>query len=281
MKPSTPLKQRVITALALLAVLLGAVWLGRASFVLVAAVLTGAAAFEWLRLAGLSDRLAVLASVSYALLLLAGEIAGRTPSGPVLTLVVAGASAVWLSLFVLLLQAERSGAHVGRMASVILCFTLLTAGWMALLHLHSMGLLVLLSVLALVWVADIAAYFTGRALGRRKLAPHISPGKTWAGVGGAVVAVLLLALLAHQLWPGLGLFSNALFERMNLLLVMALLAALVGISIVGDLFESLMKRQAGRKDSSGLLPGHGGVLDRIDALLPVLPAVVLIQRLFT
>ncbi|MFO0103105.1 MAG: phosphatidate cytidylyltransferase, partial [Betaproteobacteria bacterium] len=180
MKPSTPLKQRVITALALLAVLLGAVWLGRASFVLVAAVLTGAAAFEWLRLAGLSDRLAVVASVSYALLLLAGEIAGRTPSGPVLTLVVAGASAVWLSLFVLLLQAERGGAHVGRLASVILCFALLTAGWMALLHLHSMGLLVLLSVLALVWVADIAAYFTGRALGRRKLAPHISPGKTWA-----------------------------------------------------------------------------------------------------
>jgi phosphatidate cytidylyltransferase len=267
--------------LALLAVLLGAVWLGRASFVLVAAVLTGAAAFEWLRLAGLADRQAVVASASYALLLLAGEIAGRTPSGPVLTLVVAGASAVWLSLFVLLLQAERGGAHVGRLASVILCFALLTAGWMALLHLHSMGLLALLSVLALVWVADIAAYFTGRAMGRRKLAPHISPGKTWAGVGGAVVAVLLLALLTHQLWPGLDLFSNSLLERMNLLVVMALLAALVGLSIVGDLFESLMKRQAGRKDSSGLLPGHGGVLDRIDALLPVLPAAVLIQRLFT
>jgi phosphatidate cytidylyltransferase len=275
------LRLRIVTALTLLAVLLAAVWLGRTAFAGVTALIVGVAAFEWLRLAGLREWLAVALSAVFALLLLVTELLGRTPNGPVLTLVVAGASAVWLSLFVLLLQAERVGVHLGRMVSVILCFTLLAAGWMALLHLHARGMVLLLSVLALVWVADIAAYFAGRAFGRRKLAPHVSPGKTWAGVAGAVGAVLLLAVLAHAAWPRLALFSNGLFERLNVLLVLALLGLLVAISIVGDLFESLMKRQAGRKDSSGLLPGHGGVLDRIDALLPVLPAAVLIQRVFT
>ncbi|MCA3219441.1 MAG: phosphatidate cytidylyltransferase [Burkholderiales bacterium] len=275
------LKQRVITALVLLAVLLAAFALGRTAFDLLAAALIGAAAFEWLRLAGLADRLAAALAMVYAALLLILELSGRTPSGPVITLIVAGACAVWATLFVTLLQAELGGVRVGRTVSIALCFALLTAAWFALLYLYGRGIVALLSVLAVVWLADVSAYFAGRAFGKRKLAPSISPGKTWAGVYGAVLGVVAVAALAHWAWPSAPLFTNQLFATLNVALVVALLCMLVAVSIVGDLFESLMKRQAGLKDSGGLLPGHGGVLDRIDALLPVLPAAVLIQRWLT
>jgi phosphatidate cytidylyltransferase len=272
------LKQRVITAMVLMAILLAAFALGRLAFVLVATLLIGAAAFEWLRLAGLPGRIAAVLGTVFAALLLAIELLGRTPVGPVLTLIVAGACAVWLSLLVMLLQAERGGVRLGRKVSFVLCLTLLAAAWFALLYLHALGIVALLSVLALVWLADIAAYFAGRAFGKRKLAPSISPGKTWAGVYGALAGVVLSAALARVLWPSAPVFSTQLFAVLNPVVVLVLLCVLVAVSIVGDLFESLMKRQAGMKDSSGLLPGHGGVLDRIDALLPVLPAAVLIQR---
>ena len=134
----------------------------------------------------------------------------------------------------------------------------------------------LLSVLVIVWLADTAAYFAGRAFGKRKLAPHISPGKTWAGVVGAAVAVVVAAWAAFWIAPEASLWSNGLIVSLGPLAVM-LLALLVALSIVGDLFESLLKRQAGVKDSSGLLPGHGGFYDRIDALLPVLPLAVVFE----
>jgi phosphatidate cytidylyltransferase len=120
--------------------------------------------------------------------------------------------------------------------------------------------LYLLSVLAIVWIADIGAYFAGKAFGKRKLAPSISPGKSWEGAIGGWIAVLLLTALS--------LLSPSLSDT----LVLTLLAV---ASVVGDLFESQLKRRAGMKDSSALLPGHGGVLDRIDALIPVLPLAVL------
>jgi phosphatidate cytidylyltransferase len=139
------------------------------------------------------------------------------------------------------------------------------------------GFVYLLSVLVIVWLADIAAYFAGRRWGRRKLAPAISPGKTWAGVGGAVTAVLLLALLLARLAPEVPAFSTLLQQRLPVAGALAVLAALVALSIVGDLFESLLKRQVDAKDSGRLLPGHGGVLDRIDALIAVLPAAALLD----
>jgi len=139
------------------------------------------------------------------------------------------------------------------------------------------GFVYLLSVLAIVWLADIAAYFAGRRWGRRKLAPAISPGKTWAGAVGAVVAVLTLALLLAGLAPDVQLFSTLLLQKVALLAALAVLAGLVALSIVGDLFESLLKRQVNAKDSGRLLPGHGGVLDRIDAVIAVLPAAALLD----
>ncbi len=164
-------------------------------------------------------------------------------------------------------------------AGMVLAFVLVLATWFALMQFLFEGAVVLLSVLFIVWVADTAAYFAGRAFGRRKLAPHISPGKTWAGVVGAVLAVVLVALVVYQVAAGATIYSNALFAAVGTLSAVLMLALLVAMSVIGDLFESLLKRQAGVKDSSQLLPGHGGVLDRVDALVPVLPAAVLIQWL--
>lgn len=138
---------------------------------------------------------------------------------------------------------------------------LLMATWVALTGLQSISPWLLLGVLATVWLADSAAYFAGKRFGRHKLAPEISPGKTWEGVAGAMLAATIYGLaLCHYLhytrWLILGLWL------------------IVVLSIMGDLFESLLKRQAGVKDSSHLLPGHGGVLDRIDGLIPTLPLVL-------
>jgi phosphatidate cytidylyltransferase len=129
---------------------------------------------------------------------------------------------------------------------------------------------------AIVWVADIAAYFVGRAIGRRKLAPTISPGKSWEGAIGGGVAVIAIGV-AVSLQPSLDTsLPSILIHRTGPLLGAVVLAGLTALSIVGDLHESLLKREAGVKDSGWILPGHGGVLDRIDALIPAMPAALLI-----
>jgi phosphatidate cytidylyltransferase len=160
---------------------------------------------------------------------------------------------------------------------------LLWAAWLAIAQARAAGINFMLSALCLVWMADIAAYFGGRAFGRRKLAPSISPGKSWEGVWSGMAGVLLLGLFWHWLDGQFtggphGFDSQSLYSRLLQGLgwagMAACLLALAGLSVVGDLIESLVKRAAGAKDSSGLLPGHGGVLDRVDALLPVLPAAL-------
>mgnify|MGYP000034005307 CR=1 FL=1 len=141
----------------------------------------------------------------------------------------------------------------------------------------------LLSVLCLVWAADIGAYFGGRAFGKRKLAPSISPGKSWEGVVAGMLAVTLLAMAWIWVDRNMSVDSPSMYSRLLLGLgpvgMLFALAFLTAMSVVGDLFESLIKRQAGAKDSSQLLPGHGGVLDRIDALLPVLPLSLALMTL--
>ena len=145
---------------------------------------------------------------------------------------------------------------------------LILPAWMALLQLRQAGPLTLLAIMAVVWLADIGAYFFGRLLGKHKLAPNISPGKTWEGAFGGVFAVLAYGLLLSPHLPAT--------LAGNLPLLAVLLSVLAAISILGDLFESLLKRQAGLKDSSNVLPGHGGVLDRIDSLTSTLPLVALV-----
>jgi phosphatidate cytidylyltransferase len=152
---------------------------------------------------------------------------------------------------------------------------LLPAAGSALIDLKSLGLPAILSVLILVWTADIGAYFSGKTFGKHKLAPNISPGKSLEGALGGGICVLGLSFLAYNN-PQIGQNLVSILSQ-NLALPATILAllGLVGLSIQGDLFESLLKRQCGVKDSSQLLPGHGGILDRIDALLPVLPFAVL------
>src|SRR5690606_13768284 len=149
----------------------------------------------------------------------------------------------------------------------------LFGAWYGAVAAFERGPLFLLTLLALVWVADIGAYFIGRRFGRRKLAPAISPGKSIEGaIGGCVLSVAFVLISAA--WPGT--FGSVLVARWGLVLAALVAAVLAMISVGGDLFESLLKRRAGRKDSSRLLPGHGGVLDRIDALIPVLPVAVVL-----
>ena len=138
---------------------------------------------------------------------------------------------------------------------------LLFATWVALNGLQQISPWLLLAVLATVWLADSAAYFAGKRFGRHKLAPEISPGKTWEGVAGAILASTLYGL------------ALCYFLHISRWLIVGLWLIVV-LSIMGDLFESLLKRQAGKKDSSHLLPGHGGVLDRIDGLISTLPLVL-------
>ena len=156
--------------------------------------------------------------------------------------------------------------------------------WLAVVQARMLGVNFLLSVLSLVWVADIGAYFAGRAFGQRftrnKLAPSISPGKSWEGVWGGMAGVLLLALLwvwADQaLQPAVPSFYTRLARQGWWLLLLGAIF-MAAMSVVGDLVESLVKRSAGAKDSSSLLPGHGGVLDRVDALLPTLPLAMMLS----
>jgi phosphatidate cytidylyltransferase len=163
---------------------------------------------------------------------------------------------------------------------------LLIVGWLSLAIAYLWGVNFLLSVLALVWAADIGAYAFGRALGGkltggRKLAPSISPGKTWEGAVGGFICVLLVGAVWAWLEPSSphSSFYAALWQRGPFWFVICL-ALLTAMSVVGDLVESLVKRAAGVKDSSGLLPGHGGVLDRIDGLLFVLPLAVFLPTDF-
>ena len=273
------LRQRVITAVVLLALLLPALFAASPlPFALLTLVLISAAGWEWARLNGVSAPLPALASGALLAALCGASLLRLPELGAFGGLWLLGAAA-WLLGGALVLRRGPAGWPAWPVwLRWLLGMALLWLAWLALAQARTVGINFLLSVMCVVWVADIAAYFSGRAFGRRKLAPTISPGKSWEGVFGGVVGVLLLALGWLWLESQFSLDSPSLFlllrQRLGLggLLLAALL--LTALSVMGDLFESLVKRAAGVKDSSALLPGHGGVLDRVDALLPVLPAAL-------
>jgi phosphatidate cytidylyltransferase len=272
------LKQRVITAVALLALLVGSLAWSPIAFEVLATAIIAAALGEWLQLVGWPRVAALAGAVAFGAALLAVALAAPQLVERALIPLALLAAILWAAVALVLVQQNAVSLRVPRAAATALAVVMTAAAWAALVHLLLAGVAVLLSVLVIVWVADTAAYFAGRAFGKRKLAPHISPGKTWAGVVGAVVAVVVLAVVARQVAPQAPLLSNRLLAEFGIPAA-ALLGLLVIVSIVGDLFESLLKRQAGVKDSSRLLPGHGGVYDRIDALLPVLPTAALLERI--
>ncbi len=146
----------------------------------------------------------------------------------------------------------------------------------AVLVLYRKSAWFLLSIFVIIWLADIGAYFAGRAFGRHKLAPSISPGKTWEGVVGGAVAVLAAGIITVWISPSQENIAVSVYSRYGWLGMIVSLIVLVALSIIGDLMESKLKRRVEMKDSSNLLPGHGGVLDRIDSLIPTLPLAVLL-----
>ena len=269
------LKQRVITAIFLLAGFLGAVfYLPPGGWAGVATLVAALAAWEWGGLLGWSPRARVGGGLAFALLgaglllafphlgdrVVAGTVAPGVKGLYLLSLVFwCGVVPPWFRQH-WKLSAPGLGGVVG--------LVVLLPTWLALIQLRTLGGGALLALMATVWIADIAAYFSGRAFGKHKLAPRISPGKTWEGALGALVGVEVYGLVLWTAFPG---FLPAL-QSWQVLLGLAVVTA---ISIFGDLFESLLKRQAGLKDSSQLLPGHGGVLDRIDSLTSTLPLFAL------
>lgn len=263
------LEQRLLTAAGLGAFVIASVMLlSTAQLAVLLGGFTLAGAWEWGRLSGLSaaGRIYYVLLVSLAL---GAAWWAQTRTAGVWTLSVTAlvwwlAAGAWLTRYP---HGEVRAAALTLMKAAAGVLALVPA-WMALLVLHGQrdGRHLTLFLLVLIWSADSGAYFAGRRWGRVKLAPRISPGKTRAGVYGALCATLLWAL-AGGVWMGIQRAQLAQFVVLCLLTVM--------FSIVGDLFESVLKRYAGVKDSGSLLPGHGGVLDRVDSLLAAAPIFLL------
>lgn len=252
------LKARIVTALCLVAGFLAVLFLlpPRAAGV-VFALFAALAAWEW---AGLM-RAPARGRIAYGLLAFGLCLLFWTRPEDGFPLLWGLGTLFWLGFAPLWLRLQWSTA------CATLGLVLILPAWAAAVALHQRSPWLLLAVMALIWVADIVAYFSGRAFGRHKLAPSISPGKTWEGVAGALIGGLVYGLVVAPFLP--------VVQNLERSVLAGCLVFLTGLSIVGDLFESLAKRQAGVKDSSQLLPGHGGILDRIDSQLPTLPLVAL------
>lgn len=256
------LKQRIITALILLPIALaGFFLLEGVAFALFIGAVVVLGGWEWARLAGLQGQSQRIAYALIVAILLGWLHRFPVLAAPVLLLGVAW----WLVAVVAVLNYPRSAAAWQALpVRLLIGLLILLPAWQGLMLFkqwpEANGLI--LAVMVLVWVADIGAYFSGRRFGKNKLAPQVSPGKSWEGVYGGLVASLLVTLVVglSRDWSGSAL-----------LIALAGAAVVVLISVVGDLTESMFKRQAGLKDSSNLLPGHGGVLDRIDSLTAAIP----------
>ena len=275
------LKQRVMTAIILLAILLPALFYKTpVPFCALALLMIAAGAWEWGRLNAFEQAgsfgLAALCVLACGLSWYGGLLDRPLP------LLWAASGAAWVLAGAWLLHAGAAGwPRIPKILRLSGGLVALWLAWLAIAQARVMGIEFLLSVLVLVWVADIFAYFAGRALGGRfskgKLAPSISPGKSWEGVWGGMAGVVALSL-AWSFWGGNTLYSQ-LVQRHGIAVMLLAVIFLAAMSVVGDLVESLIKRSAGVKDSSGLLPGHGGVLDRVDALLPALPLAMMLVTL--
>ncbi|PXX89171.1 phosphatidate cytidylyltransferase [Marinobacter vulgaris] len=269
------LKTRIITALILAPIALGGIFfLPPLGFALFTGAVITIGAWEWANMSGMT---AAAARLAYALVV-AGILYGllNVPALAVLWLAL-----VWWILCFLMVRSYPAGAERwGSMpARAIMGLLVLVPAWVGLNHIRTGGfefgdsdnnLLLILYVFCVVWVADIGAYFAGRAFGKAKLAPRVSPGKSWAGVWGGLVAVAVFALIISTL-------ASATMIQSLLLVIASLITG--AVSVLGDLLESMLKRFRGIKDSSQLLPGHGGIMDRIDSLTAAIPVFALVVTL--
>ncbi|MBQ0761472.1 phosphatidate cytidylyltransferase [Marinobacter psychrophilus] len=266
------LKTRIITALILAPIAIGGVFfLPPVGFAIFTAALIALGAWEWANMAGLIEQPARV-GYSAAVLLLLAALYTMTAQG-VLWLALLW----WLVGFGFVASYPKNSARWGSVpARAAMGLLVLVPAWVGLNYLRNgefkfaltdNNLLLILYVFTLVWVADIGAYFSGRKFGNAKLAPRVSPGKSWAGVWGGLAAVAVFALVVSQtLGAGAG-------QSVALIIVSVVTAA---VSVLGDLFESMLKRFRGIKDSSRLLPGHGGIMDRIDSLTAAIPIFTLL-----
>ena len=270
------LKTRVLTAAASLAVFLSALFLlPKPGWVVFCAALLGVAAWEWGALAALAAIIRTLYTALVIGLFVLPEVLGGSWARGLYApaWIYYAAASFWIVLVPVWIG--RQQRVDGRVAMLATGAVVLVPAFAALVDLRGIHPFLLVAVLGTVWISDTAAYFVGRRFGRRKLAPSISPGKTWEGVAGALAAVGLYALA----WAGLSAPESTpawpSTMRVASTWILPVLLGLAVVGMIGDLFESLIKRQAGVKDSGTLLPGHGGILDRIDAPVAMLPLAAL------
>jgi phosphatidate cytidylyltransferase len=269
------LAQRVITALVLLVAIVSTLLLSNhLYFEILLLIFVTAALWEWLRLNAVPPPWPIILAPAVALLTF---VFWKYSSADIRQGIWWISTIAWA---LLALPALYYGLkEQTRFRYSLLAVVVLAACYIAINELHlAKGSVYLLSVLLLTWIADITGYFVGRAVGKHKLAPSISPGKTVEGALGALVGVILYGIFcitAKNLFDQ-PLFPAEMAARFGTPMTLLILIGLGLASICGDLVESLFKRKAGAKDSSRLLPGHGGMLDRIDALLPVLPLAALL-----
>ncbi|HED17162.1 MAG TPA: phosphatidate cytidylyltransferase [Gammaproteobacteria bacterium] len=265
------LYQRVLTAVVLITLLVLAVLkLNTLWFAGLLGLFVLLAAWEWAVLSGWTT---FFGKLFYSLLVLASLfLLYRWQAIEGLSLAILASGVMWWGLALIWLKMSKPDAGMSRNArfyKALAGLFVLIPAWYALVMLHEQtahqGPMWVLYVFVLVWLADIGAYFSGKRFGRTKLAPALSPGKTWEGVlGGLLVVGLYAAVVAY--------FYELALQAAGMLVLLSLLVSL--LSVAGDLFESLFKRQARVKDSGNLFPGHGGVMDRIDSLTAAAPFYV-------
>lgn len=261
------LKQRVITALVLLPLAMAAIFVLPAPWflVLLALIFLGGS-WEYMRLAGVSSARAGYLMVLVQAIILAALFWYKNYWSISIALYLSACCVAWLLLFIRLplYRPNAKPDKTYRVISLATAIISITTGWFALgwIRLQPDGSWLILLFLLIVWAADTGAYFSGKTFGKSKLAPRISPGKTVAGLYGGLVAAPLIALLAAKLMP---------IETVDTVALILLSLVTVLVSVGGDLMISLHKRTSGYKDSGNLLPGHGGILDRVDSLLAAAP----------
>lgn len=271
------LKQRILTAIILGPLILWSVvaFSHRAIAIELGIILT-IAAWEWARLSGMFQQ---AGRIAYAIVIMLGMLGLtlllHTRPDLLLTLLIF-VSACWFFAFIVIIAFNRRDNVVVPVMSAsrvvinaLVGAVILWGAFIAIAGLHRAsepGYKFILILLAIIWIADSAAYFCGKAFGRHKLAARVSPGKTWEGVAGATVAIFIATLIIAQYLQ---------YTAANTIAFMVIALVTMSVSIVGDLIESLFKRRAGVKDSSRLLPGHGGILDRIDSLMAAAPVFLL------
>ena len=273
---------RILTAAVLVPLTLAALFLlGPRGWGTVSLVVVALAAIEWADLAGYPQRAWLPFAAGTFLtgfgLLFTRASGFEAQSGwpDAVPLAVCGLATLFWALIAPAWLA-RGWRLDSRIALALVGWLVLIATWVAVVQLQARSPWLLLALMAVVWIADTAGYFVGRAFGAHKLAPTISPGKTWEGVYGALVATGIYAFVLLEFAPEAGYAQE--LSIVAALGWVALILALTALSVVGDLFESFLKRRRGVKDSGKLLPGHGGILDRIDALLAAMPAAALFAQ---